>query len=147
MITHSIEIDCPADKVFAYLEQFDRHAEWQPSLISAEIQPDGPVGVGTRVVERRKTQVGIRDVPFEVTEHEPPHRLSFRGTEGPVRPTGTAVVEALGPATSRVTFSVALEGHGIGRLIAPLAMRQTRKEVPQRLQAYKRALESERPSA
>jgi hypothetical protein len=66
MITHSIEIDCPADKVFAYLEQFDRHAEWQPSLISAEIQPDGPVGVGTRVVERRKTPVGIRDVPFEV---------------------------------------------------------------------------------
>ena len=144
MVTQSIDINCPADDVFAYLEQFERHADWQPSLLSVDIQPEGPVRVGTRVIERRKTPVGVRDISFEVTEHEPPHRLAFHGTEGPVRPIGTAVVEALSPSRSKVTFSIELEGHGIGRLIAPFALRQTAKEIPQRLRAYKRVLESER---
>lgn len=142
MVTQSIDINCPAGDVFAYLEQFERHADWQPSLLGVDIQPEGPVRVGTRVIERRKTPVGVRDIPFEVTEHEPPHRLAFHGTAGPVRPIGTAVVEALGPSRSKVTFSIELEGHGIGRLIAPFALRQTAKEIPQRLRSYKRVLES-----
>ena len=71
MVTESIDINCPADDVFAYLEQFERHADWQPSLLSVDIQPKGPVRVGTRVIDRRKTPVGVRDIPFEVTEHEP----------------------------------------------------------------------------
>jgi uncharacterized protein YndB with AHSA1/START domain len=141
MVTYRTEIDCPADDVFAYLEQFDRHADWQPSLLSVEIRPAGPIRVGTRVIERRKTPVGVRDISYEVTVHEPPRRLAFRGTEGPVRPIGTAEVEELGPSRSKVTFSIELEGHGIGKLIAPFALRQTAKEIPHRLQSYKRVLE------
>jgi uncharacterized protein YndB with AHSA1/START domain len=29
MIKHSIEINRPAEEVFAYLDQVDRHNEWQ----------------------------------------------------------------------------------------------------------------------
>ncbi|WP_328991344.1 SRPBCC family protein [Kribbella sp. NBC_01245] len=145
MVTNSIEIDRPAGEVFAYLEQFERHSEWQPSLIAAEIKTPGPIQVGTRVVERRKTPVGIRDIPFVVTEHDPPYLLSFRGTTGPVRPVGTATVEVLSEFSSRLTFEVELEGRGIGRLIAPLALRQTAKEIPMRLRGYKKAIEDGTP--
>ena len=54
MITHSIEINRPAEEVFAYLDQLERHSEWQSSLVSARVETEGPTRVGTRVVERRR---------------------------------------------------------------------------------------------
>ena len=83
MIKHSIEIDRPAEEVFAYLDQLDRHSEWQSSLVSANVETDGPTRVGTRVLERRKVPGGTRDIPYEITAHEPPRKASFRGTAGP----------------------------------------------------------------
>ena len=58
MIKHSIEINRPAEEVFAYLEQVDRHNEWQGSLVSTTVETDGPPRVGTRVVERRNVPGG-----------------------------------------------------------------------------------------
>jgi uncharacterized protein YndB with AHSA1/START domain len=72
MIKHSIEINRPAEEVFAYLDQVDRHNEWQGSLVSTTVETDGPVRVGTRVVERRSVPGGARDFPYEITEHDPP---------------------------------------------------------------------------
>ena len=54
MIKDSIEINRPAAEVFAYLDQLDRHGEWQGSLVSVKVETEGPTRVGTRVVERRK---------------------------------------------------------------------------------------------
>ena len=130
MVTYSIEVNRPAAAVFAFLEQFDRHAEWQPSLVSVHIDTPGPVRVGTRVVERRRTPVGVRDMTLEITEHDPPHLISFRGTDGPVRPIGVARVEQVTATTSHIIFSIELEGRGIGRLIAPFALRQTAEGIP-----------------
>ena len=61
MIKHSIEIDRAAEEVFAYLEQVDRHNEWQGSLVSTTVETGGPMRVGTRVVERRNVPGGTRD--------------------------------------------------------------------------------------
>ena len=71
MIKHSIEINRPAEEVFAYLDQVDRHNEWQGQLVSTTIETDGPTRVGTRVVERRIVPGGARDFPYEITEHDP----------------------------------------------------------------------------
>lgn len=68
MIKHSIEINRPAEEVFAYLEQVDRHNEWQGTLVSTTVETDGPTRVGTRVVERRNIPGGTRDIPCEITE-------------------------------------------------------------------------------
>ena len=86
MIRHGIVIDRPAEEVFAYLDQLDRHGEWQDSLLSAKVETEGPTRVGTRVVERRKVPGGARDIPYEITRHEPPHKASFRGTAGRFAP-------------------------------------------------------------
>jgi uncharacterized protein YndB with AHSA1/START domain len=92
MIKHSIEINRPAEEVFAYVDQVDRHNEWQRQLVSTTVETDGPVAVGTRVVERRNVPGGARDFPFEITEHDPPRKVSFRGTAGLIRPVGTYTV-------------------------------------------------------
>ena len=63
MIKHSIEINRPAEEVFAYLDQVDRHNEWQGSLGSTTVETDGPTRVGTRVVERRNQRPGCGRSP------------------------------------------------------------------------------------
>jgi len=147
VIKHSIVIDRPAGEVFAYLDQLDRHGEWQDSLLSAKVETEGPTRVGTRVVERRKVPGGARDIPYEITEHEPPRKASFRGTAGPVRPVGTVTVDPVGESRSRMALELDLEGHGIGKLFAPLARRQAAKEVPASHEKLKQLLESRAATA
>jgi uncharacterized membrane protein len=141
MITSSIEIDRSAEDVFAYLDQLDRHSEWQTSLVTARIDGDGPVGVGTRVVEKRKPG---GEYTYEITAHDPPRSSAWRGLTGPIRPVGTVTVEPLGDSSSRATVAFELEGHGIGKLFAPIARMQARKQVPQDQQKLKEILESAR---
>ena len=141
MIKHSIEINRSAEEVFAYLDQLDRHSEWQSSLVSAKVETEGPTRVGTRVVERRRVPGGARNIPYVITEHEPPRKASFRGTHGPVRPVGTVTVDPVGESSSRMTTELDLEGHGIGKLFAIFARRQAAKELPQSGERFKELLE------
>jgi uncharacterized membrane protein len=142
MIKHSIEINRPAAEVFAYLEQLDRHNEWQGSLVSTTVETDGPTRVGTRVVERRNIPGGTREISYEITENDPPRKASFRGTAGPVRPVGTYTVDPTGESSSRMNVELDLQGHGIGKLFAFLARRQAAKEVPVDHEKFKKLLES-----
>src|ERR1700733_7703671 len=130
MIKHSIDINRPADEVFAYLDQVDRHHEWQGSLVSTTVERDGPTREGTRVVERRNLPGGTRDFRYEITEHDPPRRVAFRGTAGPVRPIGTYTVDPTGKSSSRMTVELDFKGDGIGKLFAILAHRHAAKQVP-----------------
>jgi uncharacterized protein YndB with AHSA1/START domain len=142
MIKHSIEINRSADEVFDYLDQVDRHNEWQGQLVSTTIETDRPVRVGTRVVERRIVPGGARDFPFEITEHDRPHKISFRGTAGLIRPIGAYTVDPIGDSSSRMNSELDLKGHGIGKLFAPLALRQAAKQMPVDHRKFKELLES-----
>jgi uncharacterized membrane protein len=142
VIKHSIEINRPVEEVFAYLDELGRHSEWQSSLVSAKVETEGPTRVGTRVVERRKVAGGARDIPYEITEHEPPRKASFRGTAGPVRPIGTITVEPVGESSSRMTLELDLEGRGIGKLFAILGRRQASQQIPEDHKKFKELLES-----
>jgi uncharacterized membrane protein len=143
MITESIEIDRTPEEVFAYLDQLERHGEWQGAIVSVKVETEGPTRVGSRATEMRRVPGGPREFTYEVTEHDPPRRSSFRGVSGPVRPVGTVTVEPVGDGSrSRVTIQLELKGHGLGKLIAPLAMREARKRVPEDQARLKERLES-----
>ncbi len=144
MITHSIEINRSPDDVFAYLDEHERHGEWQTEIVSTEVENAGSRGVGTRVRQIRKLGGRNQDTSYEVTEHDPPRRFAFRGTAGPVRPTGVATIEPVGDGTrSRVTLEFDLQGHTLfGKLIAPLARRQARQVIPSDQERLKQRLET-----
>jgi uncharacterized membrane protein len=143
VIAHSIEIDRPPEDVFAYLDQLERHGEWQAEIVSSKVETDGPVAVGTRVREFRKIGGREQDTSYEVTEHDPPHKTSFRGVVGPVRPLGTVTVEPIGDGSkARVSIEFDLVGHGFGKLIAPLARMQARKSIVNSQQQLKAKLEA-----
>ena len=143
MLTNSIEIDRPPEDVFAYLDQLDRHGEWQASIVSSRLDTEGPVHVGSRATDTRKVPGGKRDVTYEITEYDPPRRTAFRGVNGPVRPVGAVSVESLDDgARSRVTIELDLVGYGLGKLIAPFARRDAAREIPGDQQRLKERLEA-----
>jgi len=143
MITDTVEIDRSPEDVFAYLDQLDRHGEWQSQIVSTRVETDGATRVGTRATDVRNVGGREREIGYEITEHEPPRRTSFRGTNGPIRPVGTVTIEPLGDgARSRVTLEFDLKGHGFGVLIAPFARRMARKEIPESQAMLKQRLES-----
>jgi uncharacterized protein YndB with AHSA1/START domain len=143
VITHSIEINRSPEDVFAYLDQLERHGEWQGEIVSVTRQTDGPVRVGTRVREIRKMGRREIDASYEVTEHDPPHRTAFRGTVGPIRPVGTVTIEPAGDGSrARVSIDFNLLGFGFGKLIAPLARRDARKRIVGYQERLKEKLEA-----
>ena len=146
-ITESVEIGRRPEDVFAYLDDLERHGEWQESIVSARKQTEGPTKVGTRVAETRKIGGREQTMTYEITEHDPPRSFAFRILEGPVRVAGKGTVEAVGDGErSRVTINLEFTGHGIaGKLLAPLAAKQARKQVPQDHQRLKERLEGDTP--
>ena len=142
-INETIEIGRPPAEVFAYVSDMARHPEWQEKLLAAVVEGEGPIGVGTRVKQTRRVGGGSRTFTLEVTEHDPPSRLAFRGIDGPVRPQGRIAFEPLdGGQRTRYSAQLDFEGHGFGLLLTPLVRRDAGRQLPDSLQRLKRKLEA-----
>lgn len=141
-IRNSIEIERSPDEVYAYLDELERHGEWQEQLVSAHKLEKGPTHVGTKSSETRRMGKREMEVTYEVTEHDPPHVFAFHGVDGPVRVVGRATVESVDSgSSSRLSLVLDFEGHGFGKLLVPLARMQSRKQVPKDQQRLKERLE------
>jgi len=79
----------------------------------------------------------------EIAELTPPTTWAVRGLDGPVRGNVDGTIDSLDDgARSRVTIQLALEGHGIGKLLVPLFVRRKAQvEVPRNMQNLKQRLE------
>src|SRR5579863_4160217 len=105
-IVESVEIARAPEEVFAYLDDLERHGEWQSQIVESRRETAGPTGVGTRATDVRRVPGGKQSVTYEITEHDPPRRSSFTGVNGPVRPVGTVTVEPSGEGASKVTIEL-----------------------------------------
>jgi len=141
-IDHTIEISRPPEEVFARLNDVTRWSEWQDDVLSARIEGDGPIEVGTKVTQTRR--LGRRELTTttEVTEYNPPRSYAFRGVGGPIRPIARCTVEPVDGARSRVTFELGFEGHGPGKLVLPFVRRQARKTLASQHERLKEQMES-----
>jgi uncharacterized membrane protein len=143
-ISESIEIDRKPEDVFAYLDDVERHGEWQEQIVAVERQDDGPLRVGSRVKETRRVPGGDRTMTYEVTEHNPPRQSSFRVLDGPIRADGTISIAPIGDGSrSRLTITIDFTGHGLaGKVLLPVAKAQARKLIPKDQARLKELLES-----
>jgi uncharacterized membrane protein len=140
-IATSVEIARSPEDVFAYIADIPRHPEWQEGLVSVMVETEGPNRVGTRVVHRRKLGPQVVASTSEITAYDPPHLVSFRGIDGPIRGEGSQRVEPAGDG-SRVLFEMELEGYGLGKLMLPVARKQASRQVAASHEKLKRILES-----
>ncbi|MFE2144942.1 SRPBCC family protein [Streptomyces sp. NPDC059456] len=142
-IRESIDISRSPEDVFAYMTDPRHLPEWQNSAVSARPLDGAPLHVGSKIAVTRR--LGKRRFPMtmEVKELDPPHSWRLRGVDGPVRGDVRATVESLGGGTrSRLTLDLDFEGHGIGRVIAPLVVKPyARKEMPRNEEKLKHLLE------
>lgn len=141
-ISTSIDVDRPAEEVFAYATDPTRFSEWQKGVVSGNMEAPGTPSVGTRCLTTRRIGFANRPVTAEVTHIDPPRTWGVRGIDGPIRAIVDLAVEPLTATKSRLTITIDFKGHGIGKLLVPLVVeREARKEMPANLLALKERLE------
>ena len=142
-INETVVIDRPPQDVFADVSDLARHPEWQNKLLDATVEGEGPIRVGTRVKQRRRVDGGTRTFTLEITEHDPPNRLAFRGIAGPMRPQRTISLEPLEDGQrTRYAAELDFEGHGLGSFSPRLYVETRIVTFPKSLEQLKRRLEA-----
>ena len=104
-IATTVEIARSPEDVFAYITDVSRHREWQEGLVSATLEGEGPLGVGSRLVQRRKLGPTTVAVTSEITAFNSPELVSFKGLDGPIRADGSQLPLARRQATRQVAES------------------------------------------
>src|ERR1700689_3443721 len=142
-ILTSIDVNRPAEVVFAYATDPTRFSEGQKGVADGSMDSSGAAKIGDRCLTTRRIGFANRVATAEVVRVNPPSTWSVRGLDGPIRATVDVTVEALSAASARLTIAVDFEGHGIGRLLVPLLVeREARKEMPANVAALKQRVEA-----
>ena len=139
----TVVIDRPIDDVFAFLADGENDPKFSPRVLEIAKTTDGPPGVGTRYASTVKDAGMKTKREFELTEFEPPMRIRWaeRSKNLVTAREGGYDLERVGDGT-RVTIHNVLEGHGLGKLIAPLALRAARKGADDFGKSIKAAVEA-----
>jgi carbon monoxide dehydrogenase subunit G len=136
-------IDRPIEEVFTFLADATNDPKFSPRVLEMAKTTDGPPGVGTVYASTVK-DAGIKTKrEFKITEFDPPNRIRWAEVSKNLvtAPEGGYDLAAEGGRT-RVTIHNVLEGHGFGKLIAPMALRSARKGADDFAKAIKAAVEA-----
>jgi uncharacterized protein YndB with AHSA1/START domain len=142
-VVASIEVDRPAEEVFAYATDPSRFHEWQKGVTAGHLDAEGEPSVGARCVTTRRIGFADRPVTSVITHFDPPRTWGVKGVDGPIRAKVDLVVEPLTDNRSRLTITLDFVGHGIGRILVPtVVVPAARKEMPENLATLRRQLQS-----
>lgn len=143
-IVSTVEVDCPAEDVFAYATDPTRFPEWHQGVVSGHMESSGPPTVGAKCHTTRRIGGTQRPSVSQVTHIDAPRTWGVRGIDGPIRAIVEVSVEPLSATRSLLTISVDFTGHGLGKILVPLmARREAVKEMPANLAALKRRVEQQ----
>ena len=139
----TVVIHRPIDEVFAFLADGENDPKFSPRVLQIAKTTDGPPAVGTVYASTVKDAGMKTKREFKLTEFEPPTRIRWAEVSKNLvtAPEGGYDLAPEGSAT-RVTIYNVLEGHGAGKLIAPLALRSARKGADDFGKAIKAAVEA-----
>jgi carbon monoxide dehydrogenase subunit G len=139
----TVVIDRPIEEVFAFLADGENDPKFSPRVLEIAKTTDGPPGVGTVYASTVKDAGMKTRREFRLTAFEPPTRIRWAESSKNLvtAPEGGYDLAREGTGT-RVTVYNVLEGHGPGKLLAPLALRSARKGADDFAKAIKRAVEA-----
>jgi uncharacterized protein YndB with AHSA1/START domain len=137
---YSTIVPSPPDAVFAFIANGENARSWRPGVLDIKLVSGN--GVGAAYAQGVRGPGGRRiAADYEVTAFEPPHRLAFRATAGPVRPEGEYRVEAA-PEGSRVTFTLSAQLGGIKGLLMGRSVQKTMDEEVRSLDRLAEAMKA-----
>jgi uncharacterized protein YndB with AHSA1/START domain len=138
-----VVIDRPIEEVFAFLADGTNDRKFSPRVLEIAKTTEGPPAAGTVYASTVK-DAGVKTKrEFRITEFEPPTRIRWTEISKNLvtAPEGGYDLAPEGSGT-RVTIYNVLQGNGLGKLIAPLALRSARKGADDFGKAIKAAVEA-----
>jgi hypothetical protein len=123
-INHTAWFDCPALRLWPFLDEPERQKLWLKGLLSNELTSAGPVRAGSTFHMRIKEGRKVGEYDGEITAHEPPRHLGLRfwggGLKGLVMQVDYRLSEEGG--RTRLDYAAKFEGRCglLLRLLLPL---------------------------
>jgi uncharacterized protein YndB with AHSA1/START domain len=140
--TIETETDRPVSEVFAYVTDPSKLATWQRSTVSATVEGDSPLGVGTRIREVHRAPGGKQLASrVEVSEYQPNRIFALHMLEGPLPLDAQIAFESTEQGT-QIRFRVHGQPTGPIRIAQPLIRRSLRRQFARDCATLKRVLES-----
>ncbi|MEU0287552.1 SRPBCC family protein [Streptomyces sp. NPDC005908] len=139
-----VDIDRPIEDVFDYLADGRHDPEFSPRVLRMEKSPDGDTHVGT-VFHSTVKDAGMRSQrDFEISELTAPTRLRWHEVShnSITAKEGGYDLEPTADGGTRLRLFNVLEGHGVGKLLLPLAAGASRKDAPAFGRRIKEAVEA-----
>jgi carbon monoxide dehydrogenase subunit G len=75
----SVEINAPADRVWALVNELDKWHQWMPSIKKIEIVSQGPLAVGSQLSVTAKVSRLTVNLLMTITEFVPERSVVMRG--------------------------------------------------------------------
>jgi uncharacterized protein YndB with AHSA1/START domain len=140
----TVVIDRPIEEVFAFVADGENDPKFSPRVLEIRKTTDGPPGVGTVYASTVKDAGMKTEREFELTEFVPPTRIRWaeRSKNVVTAAEGGYDLEPAGDGATKLTIHNVLEGHGFGKLIAPLALSAARKDADAFANRIKAAVEA-----
>lgn len=140
----TVVIDRPIDAVFAFVADGENDPKFSPRVQEIEKTTDGPIGAGTVYRSTVKDAGMTTKREFELTEVVAPTKIRWaeRSRNSVTATEGGYDLEPAGDGATKLTIHNVLEGHGFGKLIAPLALRAARKDADAFVNRIKAAVEA-----
>jgi uncharacterized membrane protein len=138
----SLDIQRPVEAVFAYVADMRNTPQWEAAVKEAQVIPDGPPAVGTKI-KAVGTFLGMKlEAAFEITALEPNRSYTYKGGAGPAVGETTYRFEPVGNGT-RLSVTFHMEPGGLFKIAEPLLISQIKKQWDADGQRLKALLEAQ----
>lgn len=124
---HTVDIDRPADVVYAWLADFEKNPRWQGGMVDCRWTSAVPGQVGSTYVQHARFMGRRIDTHFEVTAVEPGRSISIASTQSTFPIQVTRRVEPRGDGC-RVTAHIRGQPKGILKLFSGLVARSVAQD-------------------
>ena len=141
-IEESVEIERPADKVFAYTTDAKTWTKWQSTFPEAEQTSQGPVGIGTTFRGSIHMMGLTMKWTAKATEYEANRKFGKNIACGAITNQQHNTYEPAGKGT-KFTIVYDMKVGGFMMLFSPMIVCSTRKALKKALVALKGILESQ----
>ena len=125
---HSVDIDRPADEVFAFLADFENNPSWQGGMRSCEWTSEEHPAVGATYTQEARFMGRRIETRFVVTEYEAGRRISIESTKSTFPIQVTRSVEPLSEGACRVSAHIRGQPTGVLKLFGSMVKRSVGKD-------------------
>lgn len=139
-IESSIQINAPAERIFAFISDVQRQPEWIGAVAAVSNVSDDTVGLGTTFELSLALMGKTARATQQVTRFEPHTAFTQKTSSGPI-PTEISISLAENNGVTTVHNVTAADISSLGRLAGPLVSRTIRRQLETDLQTLRDIME------